>query len=551
MENLKVLVAMQLKEKLNLKGNKFSKKSTLFKTIFSILKFALIVALCYAVLFICNYINLFSLVKFIPSSVIAIVFSVMLLLQTLSVTWQLTKSLYFSKDNPILLVLPCKSTQIYLSKIIVFYTYELIKNFSFMIPLFTAYGIICKLPLLYYPWMLFCFIFIAMLPIMIGTILSIPTMWFYNFFRQYKRIQITSLVVLIGLVTYAIISIVRIIPSNIDLVATWGTTYWKIQDILNKFTISFEPLYKLVTMMVGKRIDLNNVLFTKETPIALLQLIALLVVLFGLGYVTSKPLFYKMASKSFEYSRNHKKEKENKKLNKTVSILKTEFLLDLRNSDRVVTNVTLMVSMPVLIFILNKIFAAMDTRLLGNNLTVTFNILIILLISLSSNCYAASVYSKQGKSSYLTKVQPSNVRPLLMAKLVFNSIFMVASFIATLIVLIDFSSLNATNAIYMILGCIFIYFAHLFFSAELDIMNPKVDLYSTISETGSNPNETKSTLIAFLVSFLAFGALLFLLIENSGAITYIKVMLIGLAFMLFRLYMLLSKIKLYYREKDL
>lgn len=551
MNNLKTLVEMQLKEKLNISGNKSSKKNTLFKIVFSLLKFALIVALCYVVLFICNYVNLFSLVKFIPSSVIAVVFAIMLCLQTISVTWQLTKSLYFSKDNPILLVLPCESTQIYLSKIIVFYLYELIKNLSFMIPLFVAYGIISGLPLLYYPWMLFCFIFISMLPVMIGTILSIPTMWFYNFFRQYKRIQITSLVLLVSFITYAIIAIVKVIPENIDLVATWGTTYWKIQDILNSFVIHFEPLYKIVTMMVGKRIDLKNILFTNETIIALLQLILVLIVLFAIGYLTSRPLFYKMASKPFEYSRNYKKEKENKELSKNISVLKTEVLLDTRDTDTVVTNVILLVAMPTLIFILNKIFAAMDTRLLGNNLAISFNILIILLISLSSNCYASSVYSRQGKSSYLTKVQPSDVKPLLMSKLFFNSLFMVVSYIATLVVLIEVSSLTTMNAIFITMGCIFIYFAHLFFSAELDIMNPKVDLYTTISETGSNPNETKSTLIAFLVSFLVFGMLLFLLVENSGVLTYLKVMILGLVFMIFRLYMLLTKIKLYYREKDL
>lgn len=551
MNNLKVLVAMQLKEKLNLKGKNISKKSTLFKVIFSLLKFSMITALCYVVLFICNYINLFSLIRFIPSSALAIVFSIMLGLQIISVTWQLTKSLYFSNDNPILLVFPCKSTQIYLSKIIVFYIYELIKNFSFMIPLFVAYGIIGGLSLLYYPWMLLCFIFIAMIPVLIGTILSIPTMWFYNFFRQYKRIQISSLVILVVAAAYSIVKIVRMIPENIDLVATWGTTYWKIQSILDSFIIHFNPLYKLVTMMVGKRIDLKNILFTGENFIALLQLLFVLCLLFVIGYFTSRPLFYKMASKSFEYSRNHKKEKENIQINKNISILKTEFLLDTRNTDTIVTNVILLFSMPILIFILNKIFAAMDTRLLGNNLAVTFNVLIILLISLSSNCYASSVYSRQGKSSYLTKVQPSSVRPLLMSKLVFNSIFMFVSFIITLIVLIEVSSLTTLNSIILIAGCIFIYFAHLFFSAELDIMNPKVELYTTISETGNNPNETKSTLIAFLVSFLVFGILLFLLVENSGSITYFKIMLIGLGFMIFRLYMLLTKIKLYYREKDL
>jgi len=550
MNNIRVLVLMQLKEKLNLKGKSLLSKSSLFKSIFAILKFALVVALCYLVLFLCEFLNLFSLVNYVPVSVITLVFTIMMLLQTITVTWSLTKSMYYSKDNPILLVLPCKHTYVYFSKLIVFYLFELIRNFSFMIPLFVAYGIICGFSLIYYPWMIFCFIFISLVPVLVGAILSIPTMWFYNFFRNYKRLQFSCLVIIIGLLTLGVFKAISLIPSNIDLLATWRTTYWNIQDFLILFTKKFSIFYSTVTMMTGKIVNLEIIAFTKETFLTLALMILVIISLFTIGFVTVRPLFYAMASKPFEYTKKKHKIKENKEHSKLSSILKTETLLTFRNSDRVFTNIGLLIAMPLLIFFLNKFFSAMDTRLLGNNLSISFNILIILLIALSSNVYAASAVSKDGKSSYLIKVQPYKEQPLLLSKLVVNTIFMLLSFIFTAIVLIKWSNLGMIKSIVIILGCIFIYFAHLFYSAELDIMNPKIDLYTTINENTNNPNETKSTLTAFLVSFLVFGVMLFLLMENNGLVTYMKLMGIGLVFMLFRLYMLINKIKLYYKEND-
>ena len=51
MRALKTLVMMQLKEKLNLKNKNFKNKKAFFNVIFTILKFAIVVALCYLILF--------------------------------------------------------------------------------------------------------------------------------------------------------------------------------------------------------------------------------------------------------------------------------------------------------------------------------------------------------------------------------------------------------------------------------------------------------------------------------------------------------------------
>lgn len=552
MKTLKTLVIMQLKEKLDLKVQKFRSKKTLFSIIYSILKFAVVIALCWLVLFLCQWLKLFSLTILLPTSLLAIVFSVMLAISIISATMGLTKSMYYSYDNPVLLTLPCRPTQVYLSKLIVFYIFELIRNMSFMVPLFIAFGIINSLPIIYFLWVFICFIFISMIPVVVGAILSVPMMWFYNFFRQYKRLQFVSLVVLGTIISIVVIKLISIIPQNIDIIGTWGTTYWKIQDIFASFEDKFSFLNNLTIMIAGNRVGstMKVVIFSFKNLTYFAILIASILSIFALGLLVVKPIFYKMASKPFEYRKNNDvKAKKNKVLNKKVSTFKTQVLLSIRDAEKMFSSLILMVALPILIFFLNKLFGAMNTGSLGNNLTVAFNILIIMLISLSSNSYAASVFSRDGRSSYLIKVQPSKYQPLLISKLFVNTLFMLISYVATLFVLIYSSGISTIQSIYLIIGCFAIYIAHLAYSAELDIMNPQIELYATIGSSENNKNETKSTIIAFLGAFaFAFAAFIFLkeALENSP---YIKLMIIGLVFMLFRVYMLLNKIKLYYKEK--
>ena len=141
MHTVKTLVLMQLKEKLNKKGRNKSVVNTIQSVVFTILKFALITAFCFGLLWVCKFLQLFSLFVYLPISILVVVFAAMLIISTISCTISLDKALYFSNDNPLLLTLPAKPTQVFLSKIIVFYIFELIRNFTFMVPFFIISGI--------------------------------------------------------------------------------------------------------------------------------------------------------------------------------------------------------------------------------------------------------------------------------------------------------------------------------------------------------------------------------------------------------------------------
>ena len=553
MKNLLILVKMQLKEQLNF--TRFELKHVnwwhvLVSIVAAVLKFALVTVLCGAFLIAAKMLNLFSLTSSVPPSVISLVFTVMLAASILSCTIGLTKALYFSRDNAILLTLPCIPLQVYLSKLIIFFIFEIKRNFSFVVPMFLAYFITHKFDLKFYPWLLVCVLMISLFTVGVGSLLSLPAMWISSIFRQRKSLQISCLVLVVAAATAALYFAISLIPENINLIATWGTTYWRIQDVLNAYTTKWTLPFGITQMIIGEQHNLVNLLLPGPTAFRFGVLFGFTVVAFALGLVIVRPLFYKMASKPFEHAKRQVRAKKNRQLPRALSALWVEILGAVKGASRLFANIGIFIALPMLVFLLNKIFLAMNTRATGNYMIVAFNTLIILLIALNSNCYIASVYSRDGRSAYLIKTQPARYWPLLLAKLFPNVFFLFFSFVATFIILMITASLGTWQTILLSLGLLAVYLSHLLFCAEQDLMNPQIELYATVGASETNVNETRATLTAFLFSFAIAGILFLLLLESVGSIgVFIKFLAVSLAVLAYRLNMFFAKIRLYYKEK--
>lgn len=565
MKNLVTLVKMQLKEKLNLKSlelegiNPFK---MLVSVVFALLKFAIVTAVFAVILFLINYLGVFNLVQRTPTTVMSIVFGVMLIASVISCTSGLTKAIYFSRDNAILLTLPCKPIQVFLSKLIIFFAFELKRSFNFMVPLFVAFFILHGYSLGAYVWMMVCFVFISLFTVILGALLSIPAMWVSNIFRQNRYLQIGTLVTLVSAVVFVLFYTVSLIPKNLDLLASWPLITMDIQNSVNVvYPESFKAFYEMTTMFLGEGL-LYTTFPIAATAIKFLVLLGIILLLFGLVMLIVLPLFYRMASTPFEYLKKTVKPKKNRVHGKRIATFMTEMIIAIKNPTRMFTDVGVLISVPLLTFLLNRLFFAMNTDELGDNLVIAFNILIILLIALNSNTPLASIYSRDGRAAYLIKTQPTKPAILLFSKLLPDSIFCLMSLVATSVILITSSNIGTVNAIFFILSIIFIYISHAMYCAELDIMNPQYEIYATVGASDNNPNETKATLSAFIISFLAAVAGMLLLMDKSDAIAaiklsdslsldtvYLKFFGVGLACMIYRVYLYFSKIKLYYKEK--
>ena len=548
MGKLKTLVFMQLKDKIDFSFIK-SKQKTIFKIVFSILKFVIITSLIYAAFYLLSFLRLVSLLDGIPVEVLTIIFTVMFSLSILSCTFGLMKSLYFSLDNRVLLTFPTSRSTMFISKIIVYYIYELIRNVTFLLPLFIAYALVNKYPFYFYFWLIFVFMFITAVPVVIGALLSIPAMYISNFIKKYKWLEFLVLAIFVGLVTWGLVALIGVIPENFDLIGSWGTTFWQLQELFTNFVKTFAPFYWVVLAIVGVKYGVKINVVTLQTFINFVGIVAFIAIMLGLIILIVKPLFFHMVSIPFEFSKNvNLKPKQNKKSPAFWSAVKKEILLNYRTQNKLFSLIYVVIGTPLTILLLNKIYSAMDTRLSGAYMAIAFNVLMILLIVCSSNSAMAKVFSEEGASAYLNKTNPKPFIYSLTAKIIINAVLLTISIAVSVGVFASFCKIAAFNAILMFLGIEAIYLGHLLYSAQLDIMNPFYNQVATTGEVNNNPNETKSVLVAFAMS--AFIALItyFLIAENANVV-WVKLMFIGFAYLTLQIYGYINKIKIYYKEK--
>lgn len=550
MSTLKPLVMMQLKDKLDFSFLK-SKKQTIFKIVFSLLKFAVLTAIIYFAFYFVSALRLVSLKAGIPTSVFSIVFGIMVILSIIVCTFGLTKSLYLSKDNQFLLTMPVSRVSVFISKFIVYFIYEFKRNCLYILPLLFAFGLINAMPIWFFLMLPINVFIITMLTVSLGALFSVPLLFIIFLLRRAKFLEYALIVVFIGGLITAIVLVIGLIPQNINLVEDWGTIYWDIQDMLTKFTQTFAGIYLFTVGFVGFR-DVDTIInqyFCSTQGLSMLVIIAIILAVCLVTFFIVKPIFFKMASKPFEYTKKQSTHKfKNKQLSPFWGSLKKEVFINFRTSDKFNNLIITAIVLPISILLLNKIFGAMDTRLTGTYMTMAFNVLLILLISLASNDAVARIFSEEGASSYLNKTMPQSYGKILTSKLIIPMCVMLVSIITACIIFAKFAGLGVWAGILTTLSLCLIYLGHLFQSATLDIMNPQSQQYATLGMQISNPNELKSTLLAFIISALITFIYYFLMGENATTVT-IKLLIIAAVFCVWNVYMYFTKIKVYYKEK--
>ncbi|MBR1988692.1 MAG: hypothetical protein IKA36_06635 [Clostridia bacterium] len=546
---LKTLVAMQLKDRLDFSHFK-DKKKAIFKTVYSIALFALITFVINLIFGLIVSFNLFSLMRIFNFRAYLILMTVILALSFLSCLTNLTKTLYFSKDNPVLLTMPTTSRQIFTSRLIVVFIYELLKNLYYILPFLFAYGLTCGFGITYFLWTIISMSFLTLFMVVVSGLLSIPAMFIAIIMKKFGWLKFITISAIATASIYLVVKFILLIPTDIDLVRDFGKIFWQLQDVLNNFAKSVILIDFLLQFLTGARYGNTAFkVFTSNNMFTILTMFVVMVVAVALIYSLVQKIFLKMASSPFEYKKVlFIRNIPNRVHRPFTSVVKTEIKKDLSNSNALYTLMVVAVITPIAVLLQNKIISAMDTRIVGDELNLTFNILTILLIILSSNVSIASLYSREGNSAYLNKSNPASYATMLFGKLVPYLFVNTISIIVSCGIIQYFAKLTIANIIVLTLALIFMNASHVLWSAEYDVMNPQNHQYQTTGEHQKNPNENKSTILAFLMSFLFFVIMFFLISEDSSTV-FMKLFFIATAIFVLRVSLYFRKVRLYYKEK--
>lgn len=546
MKGFKTLFLMQMREKTDLSFLK-DKKKTLFKVVFSTLYFVAIVAISYVVLMLAQLLHLFSPLNYIPLSVMAVVLLIMFIFNLFSCTLSLTNSLYFSKDNQVLITFPVSPNVMFISKMCVHFVYELKKTFMFIVPVFIGYGILSGITIVYYLWLVIIMIILSMLIVALAGLLSIPMIFVKQFLDRYTFIRMILLVGVLGLVTWGVVAIINTIPENIDLIRSWAKVSGAIDTFLNWFVANFSIVYAFAICLCGLYRNFQIVFFTNYTWIVSLSLVGIVAVLLMINYWASRPIYLKLISTKFEFDKSNKTNKPNRVVSSKYTTLFYESIKHLRNSGLVRTAVTLLVVSVVAVLTLNKIYAAINTALFGAYLTIAFNILIIMLFITSHNVSASSVYSRDGESLYMLKSMPSNPYRLLFSRLGYYMVVTLVLLSAMLGIFIGFSALSFTDCVLMFLTMLIYAYIHIVISAEMDFLHPCASMYRTEGVASKNPNESKSIILGFAMSLVLFAVVLFFYSKDPAGL-WLKLFLVVAIILAYRIFLFYYKAKILFKE---
>lgn len=304
--NLKTLVIMQLKDKLDLSFVK-SARSTLFTVVAKVVQFVLSTAAFFLFFYFASLLKLFSYTGIVPTSLMTAMFAFIFVLEIISCTSGLTDALYLASDNRILLTLPVKPDVVFFSKLVLYYIFELKKNSLILLPMYLAYGIVMSAAWYFYPWLILCFVIVSLLPVVIGALLSIPALYIARLFRRVKALRVTFIAIIVAAVSFGMVSLINIMPENINIAGQWLSISVAIRETLDKFATIVLPLENINLMIIGGTDAIRGALFTIHTLWRVLSVLGVNVVCLFAGYLLARPLFFKMTAGLFEIEKGTRK----------------------------------------------------------------------------------------------------------------------------------------------------------------------------------------------------------------------------------------------------
>ena len=540
------LVIMQLKDKWNL-SFKNNKKAAIFKLSGYLILFAVITALAYFIMyFIGSYLHIFIGYR-IPLNAMIPIIGVLTLFEGVSILIGMTRALFFAKDNVVLITLPVKSNQLFLSKIIVYYVDAIKKSLTLFLPVLIGFGIIYKYSVGFYFLVLFLDLFYMGVVVLFCGLLAIPTCYILRFIDKYRVVKVFLTLALAGAFVYLSILFIGILPKNLNLMEEYDNFSKSMNNFLYNFSQTFTVLRSITRMFLGYSTGTSTSYATSYTVFGLLIMIGLIVVLVLGNAFLSKPFYTKMIATSNISRKPTQHHHKNHRAWKWFSVLKYEALRILRNEKMIIATLICVVVMPIITILANRIYTSINTRPTGGYYIYVFNFIFILIVCCSHNTSASYAYSKDGPSWTVNKTMPVNPRLSLMLRLVYNILSSLLIIIpASILFYGNFKAQLYSLPIFIITLFILSTF-HVILSASYDYSHSKNKDKADIGSEIVSTHEMVSLGYGFgiVVGFL-LGMILF---NITGTVDpHKRFLILSIVLLVFETWFFLRKIHLTYQE---
>ena len=538
---------MQLKDKWNM-SFKHDKKGTLLRLSGKIIVFVVITFICYFIMGLTTgTLHIFFSNK-IPLSAMIPIVAILTLFEVLSILIGMTKSLYFAKDNVVLITYPVKSNYLFLSKIIVYYIDAVKKSFMLFFPVIISFGIIYGYPFHFYLWALFIdFFYVGLLTLFCG-LLSVPTYFVLKFLDKFRVIKIIFTLIFAGALIYGSVLLINVIPSNINLIREYDKFTRGLNDFLAWFSSSFKFSTAVTHTFLGTREGYAMKIYSTYTWAGFLVALGGIAVLVIANAFLAKPFYNKMIATSNRSNTHQPREHHNHRLPRHLSVLCYELLRVVRNERYLISTLTCVVVMPLITLVVNRLYGAFNTDSTGVYLMFVFNFFFILIVVCSHNTTAATVFSKDGPSWTVNKTMPVSPRISLSLRLVYNIFVSLLIIIPSSVLFFNWFKGSERYSLFLFILTLFVLSTtHNVLSASYDYSNsPNKDKADIGSEIVSS-HELVSIAYGFVIGLVFIGMMLIFFTTATTKVQE-RLLFASLLVLLVAVTSFLRKVKLTYQE---
>ncbi|MDR0975425.1 MAG: hypothetical protein LBM01_00505 [Christensenellaceae bacterium] len=556
LNRIKILLKMQFANKEKRRKNKQKGKVNKF------VDFVFALVVCGAVAFGLNFLlSLMQKLAFIPI-VPALLPFVLVITQTVAIiatAFGLTKSLYNANDNAIVFSFPVNPNEVFISRLIFYYIEQLIAGLYFTIPLLIAFGLTFAFSSAFYIFALVLVFLLPLIAVLLGAILSLPIMYLKKLIIKFPVLKIALSVALIGLIIWVLAMIVGVLPNQINLVGfskyfydifqkgiAWVGDHGSIYNVISAIMFSFERKGMGLFDVLPNSFDPATTFLPKlgvNITFVLLTVIALL----AFTYIISI-IYYNIASSSTEFSmRRNKAAKNAVGGNIFLTFLKRETIIKVRNLSHTFSSLSFLIAMPVAVWFISEILKRLPYSVAGVSLAISINVLIVLLMLMSSNTLSANAITSEGGEFNIVKTAPSQTWVMPLAKMFINFIFSFVSIIITSFILVEFTDFSVLQATLFAIIAVFLSTGHMAGSLQRDIINPHIADYALTGKDTSNPNIVKSMTSGAVLSIIFTGLLYFFWLE-SPSLALVKILIFALGYLIIRLYLVYKNMSVFYNR---
>lgn len=532
---IKTLALMQMENRKIAKNLRNIKQVILYISI-RLLITIVITALCYVGLFFFQNIMSLSVNK----SLLLFVVGLSQILGIITIMFSLTKDLYLSKDNTILFSLPVKDNEILISKLVLFYLKEFNKNLYFIIPLLFAFGAFLGINAGYVLNALLLVLLLPLFPVLIGAILSLIYSFVKKLFTMFPYVKSAVIIAFVAFIYIIIASIMAQLPTPLRLL-----------EIYNSFMVWLNGLIVDFNSYLLFYNNLINILFSGRILFDYLAILTLIISLSALIYFVSMPFYFKIVCSLAETS-NRKKPK-NRIANKPKTVFRAFLLKEIRgmvrDTDKFTEYLLSIISFPFILFVINKIFTAINTNALGDTLVIGFNVIIGVMLLITANTISATAITNEGKEFSLLKTVPNKTHYVIWAKILVNVLISTFAIILGFVELVCITEINVVELLLLLLVLVCINSAHIVWSIQLDLLNPLFANFEAKGSDNYNPNVAKSVLLGVVIAFF-FGIFSIYFMSENFVNGWIYLVCVAVAFLLLRIYLLVINLKVYFKRLE-